>query len=262
MRAQEDVLRLLGRYDGYVRYVLYDSVVGRRKESIGTMSMDDLLQLIQQVSHTLFTSRSLSRAASAPTATNASPALRTGDNTVPRNHRCVRFSSDVAIGHVHLTRSWNEAARTSLQLLRTLTIYPASILVATLSLPAYPQQPIIYPARGQSPEQQQKDQGECMAWAQQTTGVNPTAVAQSLAADQPSTSRGLMEDERVQGAVVGALGGAGIGAIAGNKAGKGARDRCHRRHAGRRGESRAQSRRGASSDTRRSPAGPAITRRV
>ena len=100
--------------------------------------------------------------------------------------------------------------------------YPASVLVAALSLQAYAQQSIIYPSKGQSVEQQQRDQGECMAWAQQTTGVNPTAVAQGLANQPPPQQRGPLEDERLQGALVGALGGAAIGAIAGNKAGKGA----------------------------------------
>jgi len=99
----------------------------------------------------------------------------------------------------------------------------AVILVAVVvSLPAYAQQPIIYPSRNQSVEQQQRDQGECMGWAQQTTGVNPTVVAQGLANQPSSAQRGPLEDERVQGALVGALGGAAIGAIAGHKAGKGA----------------------------------------
>jgi hypothetical protein len=100
--------------------------------------------------------------------------------------------------------------------------HPASVLVAALSLQAYAQQPIVYPSRGQSAEQQQRDQGECMAWAQQTTGVNPMGVAQGLANQPPPPQRGPLEDERVQGALVGALGGAAIGAISGNKAGKGA----------------------------------------
>jgi hypothetical protein len=108
-------------------------------------------------------------------------------------------------------------------MLKSSHFYPASVLVAAFSLQAYAQQPIIYPSKGQSAEQQQRDQGECMAWAQQTTGVNPIAVAQSSLADQPPPQQGgLMEDERFQGAVVGAAGGAAIGAIAGHEAGKGA----------------------------------------
>ena len=47
--------------------------------------------------------------------------------------------------------------------------YPAALLVVfALPLPAYAQQPIIYPSKGQSAEQQLKDQSECTTWAQQT----------------------------------------------------------------------------------------------
>jgi uncharacterized protein YcfJ len=94
----------------------------------------------------------------------------------------------------------------------------APILVAALSVPADAQQPIIYPSKGQTPEQQQKDQGECAAWAKQTTGVDPAAVAQSQAA-QPAAPG--PQGERVAGAARGAVGGAAIGAIAGDT-GKGA----------------------------------------
>jgi len=94
----------------------------------------------------------------------------------------------------------------------------ASAVVAALSVPTYAQQPIVYPSKGQTPAQQQKDQGECMAWAQQTTGVNPMAVAQGEANQPPPPGP---QGERVHGAARGALGGAAIGAIAGD-AGKGA----------------------------------------
>ncbi|MGB8416582.1 MAG: glycine zipper family protein, partial [Paraburkholderia sp.] len=46
------------------------------------------------------------------------------------------------------------------------------------------QQPIIYPAKGQSPQLQQKDTTECRGWATQTTGVDPVALAQQ-GATQP-----------------------------------------------------------------------------
>lgn len=77
--------------------------------------------------------------------------------------------------------------------------------------------PIIYPAKGQSPDQQQRDQGECHSWAVQNTGVDPAQVASSPP-PQASTQPG---GERVRGAARGALGGAAIGAIAGDT-GKGA----------------------------------------
>ena len=80
------------------------------------------------------------------------------------------------------------------------------------------QQLIIYPAGGQSPEQQQIDQSECQTWATQTTGVDPVVLAQTPPPAQGSSYGG---GERVGGAARGALGGLAIGAIAGD-AGKGA----------------------------------------
>jgi hypothetical protein len=38
--------------------------------------------------------------------------------------------------------------------------------------------PIVYPAKGQSQQQQTKDQGECSQWAVQQTGVDPAQVAE------------------------------------------------------------------------------------
>jgi uncharacterized protein YcfJ len=91
------------------------------------------------------------------------------------------------------------------------TLVPAEIALA--------QQTIVYPAKGQSAEQQQKDMAECSAWAKQTTGVDPVAVAQT-SASQPAPSG--PQGERVRGAARGAVGGAVIGEIANDDAGKGA----------------------------------------
>ena len=77
--------------------------------------------------------------------------------------------------------------------------------------------PVVYPAKGQSAQQQQSDQGECHAWAVQTTGVDPAQVATQSTQQAASQPGG----ERVRGAARGALGGAAVGAIAGD-AGKGA----------------------------------------
>ena len=44
--------------------------------------------------------------------------------------------------------------------------------------PVAAQQPIAYPARGQSQAVQSKDNSECRAWAQQSTGIDPNALAQ------------------------------------------------------------------------------------
>ena len=70
----------------------------------------------------------------------------------------------------------------------------------------------VYPTRGQSPQQQQKDMGECHVWATQQTGVNPAAMA-----PPPSGPTGQVAGTAARGAAVGAVG----GAIGGN-AGKGA----------------------------------------
>lgn len=77
---------------------------------------------------------------------------------------------------------------------------------------------IVYPASGQTPEQQKVDQGACMSWASEQTGFDPTAPMQATSApppeQRPTTSAG-------RGMLRGALGGLVIGAIAGD-AGKGA----------------------------------------
>ena len=77
---------------------------------------------------------------------------------------------------------------------------------------------IPYPTKGQSPSQQNQDEGECYAWAKQQTGIDPMAVV-----GKPTTQSGpaVGGGQRVGGAAVGAAGGAAIGAIAGD-AGRGA----------------------------------------
>jgi len=78
--------------------------------------------------------------------------------------------------------------------------------------------PVAYPAKGQSPQQQQKDEGSCYSWAKTNTGIDPAAVA---AAPPPPSGPAVGGGERVGGAARGAVGGAVIGGIAGD-AGKGA----------------------------------------
>lgn len=73
------------------------------------------------------------------------------------------------------------------------------------------QKPIVYPAKGQSAQQQQADDGACYGWAKSNTGIDPAAVA----AAPPPPAAGP-QGERVKGAARGAAGGAVIGAIAGD----------------------------------------------
>lgn len=72
----------------------------------------------------------------------------------------------------------------------------------------------VYPQKGQSEAQQEKDEFECYKWARSNSGVDPSAPAQGT--DPSQRARGT-----VGGAARGAAMGAAIGGIAGD-AGKGA----------------------------------------
>ncbi len=64
--------------------------------------------------------------------------------------------------------------------------------------------PIVYPSKGQSPQQQQKDEGECYGWAKNSTGIDPAAVA-AAPAPQQQTGPAVGGGERAQGALRGAV---------------------------------------------------------
>lgn len=81
---------------------------------------------------------------------------------------------------------------------------------------------LAYPAKGQSTDQQTKDEAECYNWSKTQSGYDPlspppppTAAAQPA---QPSGPSGT----RLRGAARGAAAGAVIGEVADNDAGKGA----------------------------------------
>ena len=83
---------------------------------------------------------------------------------------------------------------------------------------------LIYPAKGQTPDQQAKDEAACYHWAETETGIKLTGQGPDVAAageaareKTDSATRGAA----VAGAARGAAGGAIIGAIAGD-AGEGA----------------------------------------
>ncbi len=94
--------------------------------------------------------------------------------------------------------------------------FGAAVLLIAWS--ALAQQPIIYPAKGQSPQKQNSDTAECQLWAKQTTGVDPVAIAQQAAQPGAAPPR---QGGALRGAAGGAALGAAVGAIAGD-AGKGA----------------------------------------
>src|ERR1700741_1314366 len=76
----------------------------------------------------------------------------------------------------------------------------------------------IYPSRGQSPQQQQTDRGQCYTWAVQQSGFDP---ANPRVPGRPPPAVGAPQGGLFRGAAGGAALGAIGGAIGGN-AGKGA----------------------------------------
>lgn len=95
-----------------------------------------------------------------------------------------------------------------------------SVLCVGFSVSA--QQPIIYPAKGQTAQQQASDDAACITWAKQSTGIDPAAIAQAPPVAAAQTGPAVGGGQRIRGAVRGAAGGAIIGEIVGNDAGKGA----------------------------------------
>jgi len=88
--------------------------------------------------------------------------------------------------------------------------------------PALAQQFYVYPARGQSPQQESFDKADCYNWAVQQTGFNP-ASPQVAMPPPPSTQAG--GGFPGPGMLRGAAGGAALGAVGGaigGDAGKGA----------------------------------------
>ena len=80
------------------------------------------------------------------------------------------------------------------------------------------QELVIYPAKGQSQEQMDKDKYECYSWAKQQTGFDPM---QQPKATEPPPQQEAQKGGAGRGAARGALVGVTAGAIAGD-AGKGA----------------------------------------
>jgi len=76
----------------------------------------------------------------------------------------------------------------------------------------------IYPTKGQSQDQMEKDKFDCYQWAKQNTGFDPMAQPKTT---EPAPKGQAQEGGVLKGAARGALVGVTVGAIAGD-AGKGA----------------------------------------
>jgi hypothetical protein len=100
-----------------------------------------------------------------------------------------------------------------------MAFWAASILLTTLlSGVATAQDLIIFPAKGQSQDQLERDKYECYTWAKQQTGFDPMARAPS--SSSPPRQEGP-QGEVIRGAARGALLGAVVGGIANDNAGRG-----------------------------------------
>jgi hypothetical protein len=119
----------------------------------------------------------------------------------------------------------------------TLVRRAAAVLgVCTLSCAALAQAPastgkslaasaglLAYPAKGQKPDQQAKDEAECYNWSKQQSGYDPMQPPPApTQAQSAQTSAPAPDGARARGALRGAAAGAVIGEVADNYAGKGA----------------------------------------
>lgn len=101
---------------------------------------------------------------------------------------------------------------------KALFIIVLLLLAIFLTDPVSAQDPIVYPAQGQSQEQMEKDEFQCMRWARDQTGFDPMRTP---TATSPPPQREAPRGGAGRGAVAGAAGGAIIGGIAGGRSGAG-----------------------------------------
>ena len=92
--------------------------------------------------------------------------------------------------------------------------WPTVLVILTLTAgTALASDPIIYPKRGQSPQQLEKDKYDCHQWAKKETGFDPGAPA---TASTPPPVKETTKAGPGRGAVGGGLVGLGVGAITGS----------------------------------------------
>lgn len=95
---------------------------------------------------------------------------------------------------------------------------PIVVLLAALAGPAGAQQ-YVYPAKGQSPQQQKNDEAACHQWAVQQSGFDPARPPPAaVAPPPPTTATGTAPGAGLRGAARGAV----VGEIVADDAGAGA----------------------------------------
>ena len=78
------------------------------------------------------------------------------------------------------------------------------MLAAALAWPVAAQQ-VVYPAKGQKPEQQKTDEAACQTWAVQQSGFDPAKPPPPPAAPPPTTATGADRGSGARGAARGAV---------------------------------------------------------
>ena len=93
------------------------------------------------------------------------------------------------------------------------------VAVSLTVVSAISAQQYVYPAKGQSPQKQKSDEGQCHTWAVQQSKYDPTNPPQQAAAPPPpTTATGTTPGAGARGAARGAV----VGEIVGGDAGAGA----------------------------------------
>lgn len=84
--------------------------------------------------------------------------------------------------------------------------------------------PVIYPAKGQTDSQVEKDKFECYQWAKAQSGFDPAQASQPapMTAAAPSTAGKPSDSAALAGMAKGAAGGAAVAELADKDAGRGA----------------------------------------
>ena len=129
--------------------------------------------------------------------------------------------------------------------------FMAAVFTASVSA-----QTFVYPAKGQSPDQQKKDEGECYTWAVQQSKYDPANPPPAAAAAPPpnTTATGTTKGAGARGAARGAV----VGEIVADDASTGAAVGA----AAARGQSRRQNHRRRSNSNRRARSKPSRDVRV
>lgn len=92
------------------------------------------------------------------------------------------------------------------------------VLSGIMLVPAVQAKPFVYPAKGQSAEQQKADESTCYSWAVNQTGFDPSKSAPQAESQAPKSATGVTPGTGIRGAARGAI----IGEVIGGEAGAGA----------------------------------------